>query len=108
MENKDNSKEEQKEEIPKKEIENEQKKEEINKSSSKIEIKKPIMSEAEYQNMIKKRNIMKKNARFKPIKLLFGKQKQSLNLNHTITNTSPNINNTNIQINNYWIINIYS
>ena len=101
MENKDNSKEEKKEEIPKKEIENEQKKEEINKSSSKIEIKKPIMSEAEYQNMIKKRNIMKKNARFKPIKLLFGKQKQTLNLNHTITNTSPNINNTNIQINNY-------
>ena len=101
MENKDNSKEEKKEEIPKKEIENEQKKEEINKSSSKIEIKKPIMSEAEYQNMIKKRNIMKKNARFKPIKLLFGKQKQPLNLNHTITNTSPNINNTNIQINNY-------
>ena len=101
MENKDNSKEEQKEEISKKEIENEQKKEEINKSSSKIEIKKPIMSEAEYQNMIKKRNIMKKNARFKPIKLLFGKQKQPLNLNHTITNTSPNINNTNIQINNY-------
>ena len=101
MENKDNSKEEKKEEIPKKEIENEQKKEEINKSSSKIEIKKPLMSEAEYQNMIKKRNIMKKNARFKPIKLLFGKQKQPLNLNHTITNTSPNINNTNIQINNY-------
>ena len=101
MENKDNSKEEQKEEISKKEIENEQKKEEINKSSSKIEIKKPLMSEAEYQNMIKKRNIMKKNARFKPIKLLFGKQKQPLNLNHTITNTSPNINNTNIQINNY-------
>ena len=101
MENKDNSKEEKKEEIPKKEIENEQKKEEINKSSSKIEIKKPLMSEAEYQNMIKRRNIMKKNARFKPIKLLFGKQKQPLNLNHTITNTSPNINNTNIQINNY-------
>ena len=101
MENKDNSKEEKKEEIPKKETENEQKKEEINKSSSKIEIKKPIISEAEYQNMIKKRNIMKKNARFKPIKLLFGKQKQPLNLNHTITNTSPNINNTNIQINNY-------
>ena len=101
MENKDNSKEEKKEEIPKKEIENEQKKEEINKSSSKIEIIKPLMSEAEYQNMIKKRNIMKKNARFKPIKLLFGKQKQTLNLNHTITNTSPNINNTNIQINNY-------
>ena len=101
MENKDNSKEEKKEEISKKETENEQKKEEINKSSSKIEIKKPLMSEAEYQNMIKKRNIMKKNARFKPIKLLFGKQKQPLNLNHTITNTSPNINNTNIQINNY-------
>ena len=101
MENKDNSKEEKKEEIPKKETENEQKKEEINKSSSKIEIKKPLMSEAEYQNMIKRRNIMKKNARFKPIKLLFGKQKQPLNLNHTITNTSPNINNTNIQINNY-------
>ena len=101
MENKDNSKEEKKEEIPKKEIENEQKKEEINKSSSKIEIKKPLMSEAEYQNMIKKRNIMKKNARFKPIKLLFGKQKQPLNLNHTVINTSPNINNTNIQINNY-------
>ena len=101
MENKDNSKEEKKEEIPKKETENEQKKEEINKSSSKIEIKKPIISEAEYQNMIKRRNIMKKNARFKPIKLLFGKQKQPLNLNHTITNTSPNINNTNIQINNY-------
>ena len=115
MENKDNSKEEKKEEISKtdikdepikkeidkKDIKNEPKKDETNKSSSKIEIKKPIMSEAEYQNMIKKRNIMTKNARFRPIKLLFGKQKHPLNFNNTITTTNPNINNTNIQINNY-------
>ena len=129
MENKDNSKEEKQDEISKKDINDESKKEEIpindikneskkeeitindmkneskkdetNKSLSKIEIKRPIISEVEYQNMIKKRNIMIKNARFRPIKLLFGKQKNPLNFNNTITTTSPNINNTNIQINNY-------
>ena len=101
MENKDISNKEEKEEIPKNDIKKESKKDETNKSSSKIEIKKPIISEAEYQNMIKKRNIMIKNARFKPTKLLFGKRKAPLNFNNTITTTSPNINNTNIQINNY-------
>ena len=101
MENKNISNKEVKEEIPKNDIKKESKQDETNKSSSKIEIKKPIISEAEYQNMIKKRNIMTKNARFKPTKLLFGKRKAPLNFNNTITTTSPNINNTNIQINNY-------
>ena len=101
MENKNISNKEVKEEIPKNDIKKESKQDETNKSSSKIELKKPIISEAEYQNMIKKRNIMTKNARFKPTKLLFGKRKAPLNFNNTITTTSPNINNTNIQINNY-------
>ena len=101
MENKDNITNEKKEEESEINIQNEPQKDEIKKSSPPPEIKKPKMSEAEYQNMIKKRNLMIKKARFKPIKLLFGKQKKPLNFNNTITTTSPNINNTNIQINNY-------
>ena len=101
MENKDNITNEKKEEDSEINIQNEPQKDKIKKSSPPPEIKKPKMSEAEYQNMIKKRNLMIKKARFKPIKLLFGKQKKPLNFNNTITTTSPNINNTNIQINNY-------
>ena len=101
MENKDNITNKKKEEESEINIQNEPQKDEIKKSSPPPEIKKPKMSEAEYQNMIKKRNLMIKKARFKPIKLLFGKQKKPLNFNNTITTTSPNINNTNIQINNY-------
>ena len=76
-------------------------KKEINNSSSKIEIKKPIISVAERQNMIKKRNLMIKNSKYKPMKFMFGKKTNSLNLNNSVTETNPNINNTNIQINNY-------
>ena len=76
-------------------------KKEINNSSSKFEIKKPIISVAERQNMIKKRNLMIKNSKYKPMKFMFGKKTNSLNLNNSVTETNPNINNTNIQINNY-------
>jgi hypothetical protein len=46
---------------------------------------------------------MKKNSKYKPLSLLFGKKrKQNLSIiNHSAIKTSPNINNTNIQINNY-------
>ncbi len=72
-------------------------------SNNKIEIKKPIINKEEYQNAIKKRELMKKNSKYKPLSLLFGKKrKQNLSIiNHSAIQTSPNINNTNIQINNY-------
>ena len=74
-----------------------------NLSNNKIEIKKPIINKEEYQNTIKKRELMKKNSKYKPLSLLFGKKrKQNLSIiNHSAIQTSPNINNTNIQINNY-------
>ena len=74
-----------------------------NSSNNGIEIKKPIINKEEYQNVIKKREIMKKNSKYKPLSLLFGKKrKQNLSIiNHSAIKTSPNINNTNIQINNY-------
>ena len=72
-------------------------------SNNKIKIKKPIINKEEYQNAIKKRELMKKNSKYKPLSLLFGKKrKQNLPIiNHSAIQTSPNINNTNIQINNY-------
>lgn len=82
-------------------IQNEKQENGIKKSITQVEIKKPIMSEAEYQNMIKKRKLMTKNSKYKPMKLLFGKQKKPLNLSNSVQITNPNINNTNIQINNY-------
>lgn len=82
-------------------IQNEKQENGIKKSTTQVEIKKPIMSEAEYQNMIKKRKLMTKNSKYKPMKLLFGKQKKPLNLSNSVQITNPNINNTNIQINNY-------
>ena len=69
-------------------------------SKNKIEIKKPIISQTEYQNMIKKRNLMMKNSKYKPIKLLFGKDKKQTNQNQSLSFSNSNIN-TNIQINNY-------
>ena len=85
-------------------IQNEKQENGIKKSTTQVEIKKPIMSEAEYQNMIMKRKLMTKNSKYKPMKLLFGKQKKPLNLSNSVQITNPNINNinnTNIQINNY-------
>ena len=69
-------------------------------STNKIEIKKPIISQTEYQNMIKKRNLMIKNSKYKPIKLLFGKDKKPTNQSQSLSFSNSNIN-TNIQINNY-------
>ena len=69
-------------------------------STNKIEIKKPIISKTEYQNMIKKRNLMIKNSKYKPIKLLFGKDKKPTNQSQSLSFSNSNIN-TNIQINNY-------
>ena len=70
-------------------------------NSAKIGIKKPIMPENEYQNMIKKRSLMTKNSKYKPMKFLFGRKQNVLKLNNSTTETVHNINNTNIQINNY-------
>ena len=70
------------------------------------QIKKPIMTETEYQNYLKKRELMKKYSKYKPMTLLFGKNKKghhqllSKSANSEII-TNPNINNTKIQINNY-------
>lgn len=67
-------------------------------------IKKPAMTQEEYEIMMKKRNLMKKSSKYRPMTLLFGKHKktpvQNQN-NHTLTISCPNLNNTNIQINNY-------
>ena len=93
--------EEKKEENTQTDIQNEKEENGIKKSSTQVEIKKPNMSEAEYQNMIMKRKLMAKNSKYKPMKLLFGKQKKPLNLSNSVQITNPNINNTNIQINNY-------
>lgn len=66
-------------------------------------IKKPIMSQEEYQNMMKKRNKMKANSRYKPMKLLFGRRTMTqINQNNqTMPSINPNISSTNVQINNY-------
>ena len=74
-------------------INNEKEEKEIKTQDKNLEIKKPVISEAEYQNMIKKRNLMTKNSKIKPIKLLFGKKKQPLNLNNSVNNNN--------QLNNY-------
>ena len=65
-------------------INNEKEEKEIKTQDKNLEIKKPVISEAEYQNMIKKRNLMTKNSKIKPMKLLFGKKKQPLNLNNSV------------------------
>ena len=66
-------------------------------------IKKPVMSEEEYKIMMKKRNQMKSNSRYKPMKFLFGRRMMTqINQNNqTMPVLNPNINNTNVQINNY-------
>ena len=93
--------EEKKEENTQNDIQNEKLENGIKKSTTQVEIKKPNISEAEYQNMIMKRKLMAKNSKYKPMKLLFGKQKKPLNLSNSVQITNPNINNTNIKINNY-------
>ena len=74
-------------------INNEKEEKKIKTKDKNLEIKKPVISEAEYQNMIKKRNLMTKNSKIKPMKLLFGKKKQPLNLNNSVNNNN--------QLNNY-------
>ena len=74
-------------------INNEKEEKEIKTQDKNLEIKKPVISEAEYQNMIKKRNLMTKNSKIKPIKLLFGKKKQPLNLNNSVNNNNNQLNN---------------
>ncbi len=66
-------------------------------------IKKPVMSEEEYKIMMKKRNQMKSNSRYKPMKFLFGRRMmtQFNQNNQTMPTMNSNINNTNVQINNY-------
>lgn len=66
-------------------------------------IKKPVISEEEYKIMMKKRSQMVSNSRYKPMKLLFGRRTmtQTNQNNQTMPALNPNINNTNVQINNY-------
>ena len=75
----------------------------IEKSINSNIIKKPVMSEEEYKIMMKKRNQMKSNSRYKPMKFLFGRRMMTqINQNNqTMPVLNPNINNTNVQINNY-------
>ena len=75
----------------------------IEKSINSNIIKKPVMSEEEYKIMMKKRNQMKSNSRYKPMKFLFGRRMMTqINQNNqTMPIINPNINNTNVQINNY-------
>ena len=103
MEKKNNiiKEEKEKEKNPQNNIQNEKEIKEIKNSENEIKIKKPIISKEEYDNAIKKRNLMAKNSKYRPIKLLFGKHKKPLNLSNSVSVTNPTINNTNIQINNY-------
>ena len=66
-------------------------------------IKKPVMTEEEYKIMMKKRNQMIANSRYKPMKFLFGRKMMTqINQNNqTMPAGNANINNTNVQINNY-------
>ena len=75
----------------------------IEKSINSNIIKKPVMTEEEYKIMMKKRNQMKSNSRYKPMKFLFGRRMMTqINQNNqTMPIINPNINNTNVQINNY-------
>ena len=75
----------------------------IEKSINSNIIKKPVMTEEEYKIMMKKRNQMKSNSRYKPMKFLFGRRMMTqINQNNqTMPIMNPNINNTNVQINNY-------
>jgi hypothetical protein len=75
----------------------------IEKSINSNIIKKPVMSEEEYKIMMKKRNQMKSNSRYKPMKFLFGRKMMTqINQNNqTMPAGNQNINNTNVQINNY-------
>ena len=103
MEKKNNiiKEEKEKEKNPQNNIQNEKEIKEIKNSENEIKIKKPIISKEDYDNAIKKRNLMAKNSKYRPIKLLFGKHKKPLNLSNSVSVTNPTINNTNIQINNY-------
>lgn len=77
-------------------------------NQNQMDIQKPKMTEEEYQKMMVKRNLMKKKSKYKPMTLLFGRQKKLSSQNnqsyYSVSVTNPNvenINNTNIQINNY-------
>ena len=75
----------------------------IEKPTSSNIIKKPVMSEEEYKIMMQKRNKMKSNSRYRPMKFLFGRRTmtQINQSNQTMPTLNQNINNTNVQINNY-------
>ena len=77
-------------------------------------IKKTAIAEEEYQKMMKRRNIMKRYSKYKPLSLLFGKQDKApvqnnqtnqnnpnYQNNYVVNMTSPNLANSNLQINNY-------
>ena len=77
-------------------------------------IKKTAIAEEEYQKMMKRRNIMKRYSKYKPLSLLFGKQSKApvqnnqtnqnnpnYQNNYVVNMTSPNLANSNLQINNY-------
>ena len=77
-------------------------------------IKKTAIAEEEYQKMMKRRNIMKRYSKYKPLSLLFGKQGKApvqnnqtnqnnpnYQNNYVVNMTSPNLANSNLQINNY-------
>ena len=66
-------------------------KENIKSNKTNNMIKKPIMTEEEYKNMMKKRNLLQRNSKYRPLTLLFGRQSKS---------NGPT-NNANIQINNF-------
>ena len=86
----DEEKEEKKDEC-KNNVNNKKEENETNFQSNKIEIKKPVISEAEYQNMMQKRKLMTKNSKIKPMQLLFGKKKQPLNLSNSVQIQNHNI-----------------
>ena len=74
-------------------------------NQNQIDIQKSNLTEEEYQKMMNKRNLIKKKSKYKPMTLLFGRQTKLSSQNNQIYNsvlvTNPNVENTNIQINNY-------
>ena len=74
-------------------------------NQNQIDIQKSNLTEEEYQKMMIKRNLIKKKSKYKPMTLLFGRQtklsSQNNQIYHSVLVTNPNVENTNIQINNY-------
>ncbi len=74
-------------------------------NQNQMDIQKSNLTEEEYQKMMIKRNLIKKKSKYKPMTLLFGRQtklsSQNNQIYHSVLVTNPNVENTNIQINNY-------